>query len=102
MACWKVPACLIPLWSVVSVRSKFSFLQYLIKNVGRLLAQLKQDKDALGSEPDDDTEDIDTNKIVELNCAARVAKEDEDDEDNYDITGPRVIADVKLAKTIGM
>jgi len=39
---------------------------------------------------------------MELNHAARVAKEDEDDEDDYDITGPRVIADVKLAKTIGV
>jgi hypothetical protein len=38
---------------------------------------------------------------LELNCAARVAKEDEDDEDNYDVNGPRVIADVILAKTLG-
>jgi hypothetical protein len=38
---------------------------------------------------------------VEHNHAARVAAEDENDEDNYDITGPRVIADVKLAKTLG-
>ena len=68
-------------------------------NVGQLLAQLKQDKDP---EPDDDAKDIDANTIMELNHAARVAKEDEDDEDDYDITGPRVIADVKLAKTIGV
>ena len=68
-------------------------------NVGRLLAQLKQDKDP---EPDDDAKDIDANTIMELNYAARVAKEDEDDKDDYDITRPRVIADVKLVKTIGV
>ncbi|KAN0103962.1 hypothetical protein V8E52_011458 [Russula decolorans] len=51
-------------------------------------------------EPDDDTEDIDADAILELNRAARVAKEDKDDEDNYDVNGPRVIADVILAKTL--
>jgi len=66
----------------------------------RLLAQLKQDDDTPGPEPDDDTEDIDADAILELNRAARVAKEDEDDEDNYDVNGPRVIADVILAKTL--
>lgn len=89
-----------PLRSVVSVLLKFSFLQCLTNNVDRLLTQLRQDK---GVEPDDDTnEDINADAIVEINRAARVAKEDEDDEDNYDIIGPRVIADVELARTIGV
>jgi hypothetical protein len=52
-------------------------------------------------EPDNDAEDIVNDTITEQNRVARAANEDEDDEDNYDITGPRVIADVKLAKTIG-
>jgi hypothetical protein len=61
-------------------------------------AQLKQEEDA---ELNDDTKDIDPDTIMELNRAARVAEEDEDNEDDYDVTGLRVIADVKLAKTIG-
>ena len=63
----------------------------------RLLAELEQDDD---TELDDNVEDIDA--AEECNHAARVAEEDEDNEDAYNMTGPRIIADVKLAKTIGI
>ena len=35
-------------------------------------------------------------------CFTRCSKEDEDDTDDVDVTSPRVIADVVLAKTIGL
>jgi hypothetical protein len=66
--------------------------------IGQLLANPEQDDDA---KPDYDAEDIDADTIVERDRAAKVAAEDEDDEDDYDITGPRIIADVNLAKVIG-
>lgn len=47
-------------------------------------------------EQDEDTGDFD---VAEQRH--RAAVEDEDDEDEFDDDGPQVVADVKLAKTIG-
>ena len=63
----------------------------------QLLAELEQDDDI---ELDDNVEDIDA--AEKCNHAARVAEEDEDNEDAYNMTGPKIIADVKLEKTIGI
>ena len=52
--------------------------------------------DQLEEEQDEDTGDFD---VAEQRH--RAAVEDEDDEDEFDDDGPQVVADVKLAKTIG-
>lgn len=47
-------------------------------------------------EQDEDTGDFDVTEQ-----RRRAAAEDEDNEDEFDDDGPRVVTDVKLAKTIG-
>ena len=50
---------------------------------------------------DENTKDTDVDVEEHLHFT-RHAEEDEDDIDDFDVAGPRVIADVVLAKTIGI
>ena len=48
-----------------------------------------------------DPDHLDNDAAKEQDCFKRAAQEDEDDTNDFNIAGPRVVADVVLARIIG-